>query len=150
MQAVNEGPLAGVPVTGVKAVVYDGKMHPVDSKEIAFQVAGREALRKAMLKASPVLLEPLYNVTITIPSDNMGDIMSDLNTRRASVQGMDQIGPRSIVKAEVPLAEMQRYLVDLRSMTQGRGVYSMEFSRYGRIPAHQQQKVIDALKTEEA
>lgn len=150
LQAVNEGPLAGVPITGVKAIVYDGKMHAVDSKEIAFQVAGREALRKAMLKAGPVLLEPLYNVTITIPSDNMGDIMSDLNTRRASVQGMDQIGPRSIVKAEVPLAEMQRYLVDLRSMTQGRGVYSMDFSRYGRIPGHQQQKVINSLKTEEA
>ncbi len=144
MQAVGNGPIAGYPVTGVKAIVYDGKMHPVDSKEIAFQVAGREAMRKAMMQANPALLEPLYDVTITVPSDNMGDIMSDLNTRRASVQGMDQIGPRAIVKAEVPLSEMQRYLVDLRSMTAGRGVYSMEFARYGRVPGHMQQKIVAA------
>ena len=149
-QAIESGPIAGYPVKGVKAIVYDGKMHPVDSKEIAFQVAGREAFRKAMMSAGPVLMEPLYNVTVTVPSDNMGDIMSDMNTRRAQVQGMDQIGPRAIVKAEVPLAEMQRYLVDLRSMTGGRGVYSMEFSRYGRVPNHMQQKIIDSAREEEA
>lgn len=145
-QAVEEGPIAGYPVVGVKAIVYDGKMHPVDSKEIAFQVAGRESFRKAMMSAGPILLEPLYNVTVTVPSDNMGDVMSDFNTRRARVSGMDQFGARAIVKAEVPLSEMQRYLADLRSMTAGRGVYSMEFARYGHVPSHFQDKVIEETK----
>ena len=147
-QAIESGPIAGYPVKGVRAVIYDGKMHPVDSKEIAFQIAGRESFRKAMMKARPAMLEPLYDVVVTIPSDNMGDIMSDMNTRRARLSGMDQIGTRAIVKAEVPLSEMQNYLIDLRSMTAGRGVYSMEFSRYGRVPGHMQQKIIAAAKAE--
>ena len=146
-QAIESGPIAGYPVKGVKAIVYDGKMHPVDSKEIAFQIAGREAFRKAMLDAGPQMLEPIYNVTVTVPSDNMGDVMGDFNTRRARVSGMDQVGPRAIVKAEVPLAEMMRYLVDLRSMTQGRGVYNMEFSHYGRVPTHLQGKIIEEAKS---
>lgn len=150
LQAVEKGPIAGYPVTGVKAVVYDGKMHPVDSKEIAFQIAGRESFRKAMMKAKPTLLEPLYNVTVTVPAENMGDIMSDMNTRRAHVQGMEQIGSRAVIKAEVPLAEMQRYLVDLRSMTAGRGVYGMQFSRYGRVPNHMKDKIVEAAKAEAA
>jgi elongation factor G len=145
-QAIEAGPMAGYPVFGVKAVIYDGKEHPVDSKEIAFQIAGREGFRKAMLDGAPAMLEPIYNVIVTVPADNMGDVISDFNTRRARVQGMDQLGPRAIVKAEVPLAEMQRYLVDLRSMTQGRGVYAMEFARYGRVPAHLQAKVVEEAK----
>lgn len=145
-QAIDNGPMAGYPVVGVKAVVFDGKEHPVDSKEIAFQIAGRECFKKAMMEAGPMLLEPVYNVTVTVPADNMGDVISDFNTRRARVQGMDQLGPRAIVKAEVPLAEMQRYLVDLRSMTQGRGIYAMEFVRYGRVPSHLQAKVIEDAK----
>lgn len=147
-QALETGVLAGYPLTGVRCIVYDGKEHPVDSKEIAFQLAGREGFKKAVLGADPVLLEPLYNVEVVIPNENMGDIMSDLNTRRARVSGMEQIGPRAIVRAEVPLAEMQRYLVDLRSMTQGRGVYSMEFSRYGRVPGHLQQQLVEAARKE--
>ncbi|MCP4356774.1 MAG: elongation factor G [Chloroflexi bacterium] len=145
-QALEFGPVAGYSVVGVKAVVYDGKEHPVDSKEIAFQTAGREGFKKAMLDAGPVLLEPIYMVDVTIPADHMGDIMGDLNTRRARVSGMDQEGTKTIVKAEVPLAEMQTYTADLRSMTQGRGMFSMTFKHYGRVPNHLQEKVISDAK----
>lgn len=145
-QALESGPVAGYPVVGVKAIVYDGKEHPVDSKEIAFQTAGRECFKKAMLKAAPILLEPIYEVKVTVPADNMGDIMGDLNTRRARVSGMDQEGTKSIVRAEVPLAEMQTYTADLRSMTQGRGVFSMKFLRYGRVPSHLQEKIAAEAK----
>lgn len=135
-QALESGVLAGYPVVGVKAVVYDGKMHPVDSKEIAFQIAGREGFKKAVMSAGPVLLEPIYEVTVTVPSDYMGDILGDMNSRRARVLGMDQEGTKSIVRAEVPLAEMLTYAADLRSMTQGRGVFAMKFLNYGRVPGH--------------
>ena len=147
-QALEGGVLAGYPVTGVKAIVYDGKEHPVDSKEIAFQTAGREGFKKAVMGAAPVMLEPIYEVTVTVPADNMGDILGDMNTRRARVLGMDQEGTKSVVKAEVPLAEMQSYLADLRSMTQGRGVFSMEFLHYGRVPNHLQESLVDKLRKE--
>lgn len=147
-QALDAGPLAGYPVVGVKAVIYDGKEHPVDSKEIAFQIAGREGFKKAALGAGPVLLEPIYELEVSVPADNMGDIMGDLNSRRARVLGMDQAGTKSVVKAEVPLAEVQTYAADLRSMTQGRGVFSMKFLRYGRIPAHIQQQIVEAHRKE--
>jgi elongation factor G len=148
-QALEGGVLAGYPVVGVRAVVYDGKEHPVDSKEIAFQTAGREGFKKAVMGAGPVLLEPIYEVTVTVPADNMGDIMGDLNTRRARVLGMDQEGTKSIVRAEVPLGEMQRYAADLRSMTQGRGIFSMEFLRYGRVPSHIQEELVAQLRKQE-
>lgn len=145
-QALESGPVAGYPVVGVKAIVYDGKEHPVDSKEIAFQTAGREGFKQAMLGAGPVLLEPIYEVSVTVPSDNMGDILGDMNTRRARVLGMDQEGTKSIVRAEVPLAEMLSYTADLRSMTQGRGVFGMQFLRYGRVPNHLQDDIIAKAK----
>ncbi len=148
-QALEGGVLAGYPVVGVRAVIYDGKEHPVDSKEIAFQTAGREGFKKAVAGAGPVLLEPIYEVTVTVPAENMGDIMGDLNTRRARVLGMDQEGTKSIVKAEVPLGEMQRYAADMRSMTQGRGVFSMQFLRYGRVPAHIQDDLVAQLRKQE-
>jgi elongation factor G len=147
-QALNAGALAGYPMTGVKAVVYDGKEHPVDSKEIAFQIAGREGFKKASLGAGPVLLEPIYEVTVSVPADNMGDIMGDLNSRRARVLGMDQEGTKAIVRAEVPLAEMQTYSAELRSMTQGRGVFSMEFLRYGRMPSNLQEQLVATRQKE--
>ncbi len=148
-QALEAGPVGGFPVVGVKAIIFDGKEHPVDSKEIAFQTAGRECFKKAMMGAGPQLLEPIYEVSVTVPADNMGDIMGDLNTRRAKVLGMDQEGTKSIVRAEVPLAEMQSYTADLRSMTQGRGVFSMKFLHYGRVPSHLQDKVIEAAKKQD-
>ncbi len=147
-QALDAGALARYPMTGVKAIVYDGKEHPVDSKEIAFQTAGREGFKKAALGAGPVLLEPIYEMSVTVPGDYMGDIMGDLNSRRARVLGMEQEGTKSMVKAEVPLAEVQTYTADLRSMTQGRGVFSMEFLRYGRVPSNLQQKIVETRQKE--
>ncbi len=145
-----EGVIAGYPVEKVKVDVFDGKEHPVDSKDIAFQIAGREAFREAFRKSKPVLLEPIMDVEITIPEAMMGDIMSDLNTRRGRVQGMDTIGIKSVVTAEVPLAEMLRYGNDLRSMTGGRGLYTMEFNRYDKMPSHIQEQTIAEMEKEEA
>lgn len=147
-QALEGGVLAGYPVVGVRAVITDGKMHPVDSKEIAFQTAGREGFKEAVRKAGPVLLEPIYEVTVTVPADNMGDVLGDMNSRRARVLGMDQEGNKSIVRAEVPLAEMQSYAADLRSMTQGRGLFSMKFMQYGRVPSHLQDDLVARLQAE--
>jgi elongation factor G len=145
---MKEGIIAGYPVLNVKVSVYDGKEHPVDSKPIAFETAGREAFKLAFKDAGPVLREPIMNVRITVPEANMGDIMGDLNTRRARVQGMDSEKGRSIITALVPLAEMQRYTTDLRSMTGGRGVFSMEFSHYEVVPAHIAADVIAARQKE--
>ena len=137
-----DGVIAGYPVERIKVNVFDGKEHPVDSKDIAFQIAGREAFRAAFRKAKPVLLEPIMDVKITVPESMMGDIMGDLNTRRGRVQGMDTIGFKSVVTAEVPLAEMLRYGNDLRSMTGGRGIYTMDFNRYDRVPTYVQDDII--------
>lgn len=147
-QALMGGVMAGYTMTGVKAIVYDGKEHPVDSKEIAFQIAGRECFKKAAMGAGPVLLEPIYEVRVSVPADNMGDIMGDLNSRRARVLGMDQEGTKAIVRAEVPLAEMQSYSADLRSMTQGRGFFGLKFLRYGRVPSHLQDGIVIAHQKE--
>jgi len=144
-----DGVIAGYPIEMVKVNVFDGKEHPVDSKDIAFQIAGREAFREAFRKAKPVLLEPIMDVSITIPEAMMGDIMSDLNTRRGRVQGMDTIGVNSVVTAEVPLAEMLRYGNDLRSMTGGRGLYTMEFNRYDKMPSHVQEEIVAQMATAE-
>ena len=137
-----DGVIAGYPVERVKVNVFDGKEHPVDSKDIAFQIAGREAFRAAFRKAKPVLLEPIMDVKIIVPETMMGDIMSDLNTRRGRVQGMDTIGFKSVVTAEVPLAEMLRYGNDLRSMTGGRGIYTLLFNRYDRVPNYVQEELV--------
>ncbi len=145
-----DGVIAGFPVERVKVNVFDGKEHPVDSKDIAFQIAGREAFREAFRKAKPVLLEPIMDVKITVPESMMGDIMSDLNTRRGRVQGMDTIGIKSVVTAEAPLAEMLRYGNDLRSMTGGRGIYTMDFNRYDRVPQYVQDDIIAAVEAEAA
>lgn len=146
-QVLPVGVIAGYPVVDVHVVVYDGKMHPVDSKDIAFQIAGREAFKEAFLEAGPVLLEPIMDVKITVPEAMMGDIMSDLNTRRGRVQGMDTTETgKSVVNAQVPLAEMLRYGNDLRSMTGGRGIYEMKFSHYDRVPSHIAEPIIKAYK----
>jgi elongation factor G len=145
---LGEGVLAGYPIVDVKAIVFDGKMHPVDSKDIAFQIAGREGFKEAFMDASPVLLEPIMNVKITVPETMMGDIMGDLNTRRGRVQGMDNEASKSIVNAQVPLAEMMRYGNDLRSMTGGRGIYTLEFDHYERVPAHLVDNIIAENKAE--
>jgi len=144
---LTEGVMAGFPVVHVKVVVFDGKEHPVDSKDIAFQIAGREGFKEAFMDASPVLQEPIMDVKITVPESMMGDIMGDLNTRRGRVQGMDTEAGKSVVSAQVPLAEMMRYGNDLRSMTGGRGIYTMSFNRYEQVPSHLAQGIINAHKT---
>jgi len=139
---MEQGVIAGYPVVDVKAAVYDGKEHPVDSKDIAFQIAGREVFKLAVKDAGPVLLEPVYKYTITGPEEFMGDVLGDLNTRRAQVLGMDQVGDNTVVTAMVPLAEMQRYVSDLRSITQGRGVFSLEYSNYQQVPGHLTDQIV--------
>jgi elongation factor G len=141
---MKEGVIAGYPVLNVHVSVYDGKEHPVDSKPIAFETAGREAFKLAFKDAGPVLREPIMNVKIIVPEANMGDILGDLNTRRARVQGMDTEKGRSVVTAQVPLAEMQRYTTDLRSMTGGRGIFTLVFDHYEVVPQHIAADVIAA------
>jgi elongation factor G len=145
---MKDGVMAGYPVHNIKISVFDGKEHPVDSKPVAFEIAARECFKLAFKEAGPVLLEPIMDLKITVPEANMGDILGDLNTRRARVQGMDTQKGRSVVSAQVPLAEVQRYTTDLRSMTGGRGVFTMEFSHYEQVPAHLAQDVIAAAAKE--
>ena len=143
---LSDGVIAGFPVVDVRTVVFDGKEHPVDSKDIAFQIAGREAFKKAFKDAGPVLQEPIMDVKVTVPETMMGDIMSDLNARRGRVQGMDTEGGRSVVSAQVPMAEMMRYGDELRSMTGGRGIYTMTFSHYESVPGNLQEEIINRAK----
>ncbi|MGB2895483.1 MAG: elongation factor G [Anaerolineales bacterium] len=145
---MNQGVIAGYPVEKVRVLIVDGKEHPVDSKAVAFEVAGREAFKQAFSNASPVMLEPVMDLRITVPETNMGDILGDLNTRRARVQGMETERGRSVVTAQVPLAEIQRYTTDIRSMTGGRGVFSMSLSHYQVVPSHVAQELIAARKRE--
>ena len=141
---MEKGVIAGYPVSDLKVAVFDGKEHPVDSKPMAFEVAGREAFKIAVKGAAPKLLEPIMLVKVTVPEENMGDIMGDLNTRRGRVQGMDSEKGRSVVTAHVPLAEMLNYTTELRSMTGGRGVFSMEEAHYDQVPSHLQEEIIAA------
>jgi elongation factor G len=143
-----EGFLAGYPVVDVRVELYDGKFHPVDSSDMAFQIAGSLGFKAAAEKAQPVLLEPIMNVEITVPEESVGDIIGDLNSRRGRVLGTTPRGHSNVVGAEVPLAEMLSYAPDLTSMTGGRGDYHMEFLRYEEVPAHMAQKVIDQAKAE--
>jgi elongation factor G len=146
---MKQGVVAGYPVEKVKVAVTDGKEHPVDSKAVAFEVAGREAFKLAVNDASPVLLEPIMNVRVMVPEANMGDVLGDLNTRRARVQGMETEHGRSVVTAQVPLAEIQRYTTDLRSITGGRGVFDMELDHYEVVPHHVAEEIIAAKAKED-
>jgi elongation factor G len=133
-EQLTNGVIAGYPVVDVKVTLYDGSYHDVDSSEMAFKIAGSMAFKEGALKASPVLLEPIMEVEVVTPEDYMGDVMGDLNRRRGLVQGMEDAPAGKIVRAEVPLAEMFGYATDLRSMTQGRATYSMEFGKYNEAP----------------
>ena len=141
-EAAKAGVLAGFPVLGVKAVVYDGSYHEVDSSEMAFHIAGSLAFKDAMSKGEPVLLEPIMRVEVTMPEEYMGDVIGDINGRRGRIEGMDDLGGGKIVRGFVPLAEMFGYSTDLRSKTQGRGNYSMFFEKYEQVPKSVQEKVI--------
>ncbi|HVA25777.1 MAG TPA: elongation factor G [Chloroflexota bacterium] len=142
-EALHEGLLAGYPVIDVKATLYDGSYHPVDSSEMAFKIAGSMGFKAAAQHANPVLLEPVMDVTVTVPSDFLGDVIGDLNGKRAHVLGMEPVGGgQTEIRAHVPMAEMLRYATDLRSITQGRGTYAMEQLGYEEVPSHMAQKVI--------
>ena len=137
------GVIAGFPMQDVKVSVYDGKHHPVDSKEVAFRAAGKGAFIDAVSKAKPVLLEPIVNIDITVPTENMGDITGDLASKRGRVQGQDMLaGGFIVIKAQVPLSEVTKYNSQLKSVTGGRGSYSMELSHYESVPGNVQQQII--------
>ncbi len=146
--AMAEGFLAGYPVVDVEVQLYDGKHHPVDSSDMAFQIAGSIGFKAAVEKAQPVLLEPIMNVEITVPEENVGDIIGDLNARRGRVLGTTPRGHNNVVGAEVPLAEMLTYAPDLTSMTGGRGDYHMELLRYDEVPAHLTAKIVEQARQE--
>jgi len=145
---MERGAFAGYPMNNVKVIVYDGKEHEVDSKPVAFEIAGREAFKLAVQDAGPVLFEPIMNVRVIVPDAHMGDVMSDLNTRRGRVQGTEAERGNTVVIAHVPMAEMLRYTTQVRSITGGRGYFTMEFDHYDVVPTHIANQIIDAHKKE--
>ena len=149
-EAIQDGVLAHHPVVDVRATLYDGSFHPVDSSEICFKIAGSQAMKKGLSQGQPILLEPIVDIQITVPNDLTGDIIGDLNTKRARVQGMNPSGDINIIEAQVPLAEVLRYAIDLKSMTQGKGTYTIKFSHYEEVPAQICQKIIAAKAEEKA
>ena len=144
MEKMEEGPLTGSYARDLRVVVYDGKMHPVDSNELSFKLAGRNAFKEAFRKAGPKIMEPIYSVEILVPSDKMGDVMSDLQNRRAMIEGMSSEKGFERLVARVPLAEMYRYSTTLNSLTNGRATYSMKFSSYEQVPSDVQEKLLKA------
>jgi len=149
-EAIREGVLARYPVIDIKTTVYDGSFHPVDSSEICFKIAGAGALKKGLAEGQPILLEPIMNIEVTVPEDYTGDIIGDLNTKRARVQGMNPGGGYNVIEAQVPQAEILRYSIDLKSITQGRGSYKASFSHYEEVPAHIAEKIIASRQAEKA
>ena len=147
-EGLKEGGLAGYPLTDMKVTLFDGSFHAVDSSEISFKIAASYALKKGFSQGQPVLLEPLMNIHITIPDNFTGDVMSDLNSKRARVMGMSPGGGINHIDAQAPLAEVLKYATDLRAITQGRGTYTMEYSHYEQVPAHVAQKIIAESKKE--
>jgi small GTP-binding protein domain len=146
MEKMEEGPLTGSYARDIKVYVYDGKMHPVDSNEISFRLAGRNAFREAFKNAGPKIMEPVYNVEVWVPADRMGDVMSDLQTRRAIVQGMSSEKGFEKISAKVPLAEMNKYSTSLSSLTQGRAIYTMKFAEYAQVPGEVQGELLKAYE----
>jgi len=146
VESMKAGSLAGYPVVDVRVAVYDGQYHDVDSSEMAFKVAGSMAFKDALEQASPCLLEPYVTLAVTVPDECMGDVMGDLNSRRAKVEGMEQAGHSEVIRAKVPLAEVLRYAPDLTSMTSGRGSFEIGFSHYEQVPEHLAPKVIEAAR----
>ncbi|MDR1005464.1 MAG: elongation factor G [Bacteroidales bacterium] len=146
MEKIEEGPLTGSYARDIVVNVFDGKMHPVDSNEMAFKLAGRNAFKEAFKAASPKILEPIYDMEVTVPSELMGGVMTDLQGRRAIVMGMDSEGRNSVIKAKVPLAEMNRYSTSLSSLTSGRGTFTMKFNEYQTVPTDVQSALLKAYE----
>jgi elongation factor G len=146
VKSMEEGVLAGFPVVDLRAIIYDGSYHDVDSSGVSFEIASSQALRKGMSEASPILLEPIVKLTVTVPETYTGDVMSDLNGKRGRILGMNPQGKYTMIEAEVPQSEVQRYAQDLRSLTQGRGSYRLEFDHYEPVPPNIEQRVIVETK----
>jgi elongation factor G len=144
---MEEGPLTGSYARDIRVAVYDGKMHPVDSNEISFRLAGRNAFKEAFKNAGPKIMEPIYDIEVLVPSDRMGDVMSDLQGRRAMVQGMSSEKGFEKIMAKVPLAEMDKYSTSLSSLTQGRAIYSMKFAEYAQVPGEIQNVLLKAYES---
>jgi len=145
---MKKGILAGYPIVDMKVTLYDGSYHDVDSSDMAFQIAASMGLQKVFMDAHPVLLEPVMNVEVTTPAEHAGDVIGDLNSRRGRIVGMEPAGETAVVRASVPMSEMLTYEPSLRSMTGGRGAYSMEFSHYEEVPSFIADKVVKEAKTE--
>jgi elongation factor G len=148
-EARQDGVLAGNPVVDLRVRFYDGKSHEVDSSEMAFKIAAIMGLKKGIREANPVLLEPIMRVQVTVPEENMGDIMGDLNSRRGKILGVDSKGNYQVIEAHVPMAEVLKYAPVLKSMTGGRGQFTMELSHYEEVPSHLSEKIIAQSKKEE-
>jgi len=149
IEAMEHGTVAGYPVKGVRVRLFDGQYHSVDSSEMAFKIAGSLAMKQALEQANAVLLEPIMQVTLSVPEESVGDVIGDLNSRRGRPLGMEPVGGMTEIKAEVPMAEMLTYAPDLRSLTAGQGEYTMEFERYEEVPGHLAQKVVEEARSEE-
>ena len=141
-EAMEEGVIAGYPGVDIRVTLYDGSFHPVDSSEMAFKIAGSLGFKKAVSQAKPVLLEPIMGVEVVVPEDCMGDVIGDINSRRGKVQGMEAVGNYQRIRALVPMAEVLTYSSSLRSMTGGRGSFTMAFSHYEELPAHLTEKIV--------
>ena len=148
LEAMEQGTVAGYPIKGVRVKLFDGSYHTVDSSEMAFKLAGSLAMKQALEQASPVLLEPIMSVTVSVPDDAVGAVSGDLSSRRGRPLGMEPSGSMTEIRAEVPMAEMLTYAPDLRSMTGGQGEYTMELARYEEVPAHLAQKVVAQAQDE--
>src|ERR671933_809724 len=147
-EALQTGVLAGYPMSDVRATLIDGSYHDVDSSEMAFKIAGSLALKKAARQADPVLLEPIMAVEVVTPEDYMGDVIGDLSSRRGKVEGMDQRGNAQVIRAQVPLSEMFGYATDLRSRTQGRATYTMQFHSYQEVPESVSKEIVARVRGE--
>ena len=148
IEAMSGGVLAGYPLVDVQAILYDGSFHEVDSSEMAFKIAGSMGFKKGVTECKPVLLEPVMSMEITVPGEMMGDVIGDINQRRGKVLGVDPAGGSQLIKANVPMAEVSKYAPDLRALTGGRGIFTMEFSHYEEVPRQLTDKIIEQSKKE--
>ena len=149
MEKMHEGPVTGSYVRDIRVIVYDGKMHPVDSNDISFKIAGMMAFKEAFHQAEPRILEPVYEIEVMVPEELMGDVVTDLQGRRSIILGMDSKGKYQVIKARAPLAELDKYSTSLRSITQGRGSYSGKFLEYAPVPGEIQRKLAEGYKATE-
>ena len=149
MEKMTEGPLTGSYARDIRVYVFDGKMHPVDSNELSFKLAARNAFKEAFKKAGPKIMEPIYNIEVMVPSDCMGDVMSDLQNRRAIIEGMQSENGFEVLKARIPLAELYRYSTTLSSLTSGRATFTQRFAEYQQVPADVQDKLLKAYEESE-